>query len=270
MKYDLDGDVYVSPRHLAGTTGIGDPALTPLTDAGFHLTHDELGNAYCSSPDHRVRLGFLPEGADDGLWRITAAAEPFDVPAWAVSFNDACPTEFVTAFTTALAQAYTDGPHAYLAPCHLDMSPPIRPLLEQQWSYGSDDVTLVSLHSPDRLASLQYKRWPSNRTAELTTLDTRWLLQGGPTGSRWYASASSATPVELVTAITTSVADPVPLLRWKEFLARPLKAVAQLTPVQPTPTPLDIARSTRGATPPSITRWSTATPPRQPSTAPRR
>ncbi|MEU9064668.1 hypothetical protein AB0D13_38990 [Streptomyces sp. NPDC048430] len=41
-RSDIDGDVYVSPRYLAGTTGIGDPALAPLLDLGWELQHDDL------------------------------------------------------------------------------------------------------------------------------------------------------------------------------------------------------------------------------------
>ncbi|TWG02632.1 hypothetical protein FHX80_111042 [Streptomyces brevispora] len=31
-----------------------------------------IGNVYVAAPDCRVRLGLLPEGEDDGLWRINA------------------------------------------------------------------------------------------------------------------------------------------------------------------------------------------------------
>jgi hypothetical protein len=64
--------------------------------------------------DRKVRLGYLPEGDDDGLWRISAYADPFAQPHWGVCFNDMTPTEFVTEFTTALAHSYTDGPDSYL------------------------------------------------------------------------------------------------------------------------------------------------------------
>ncbi|WP_181786092.1 hypothetical protein [Streptomyces phytophilus] len=50
---DIDGDVYVTPRYLAGTTGIGDPALAPLLGLGWELHHDDLGNAYTAAPDRR-------------------------------------------------------------------------------------------------------------------------------------------------------------------------------------------------------------------------
>ncbi|GGZ44619.1 hypothetical protein GCM10010365_76200 [Streptomyces poonensis] len=67
--HTIDGDVYVSPRHLAGTTAIGDHGFASLRDLGWNLQNDDLGNAYLNAPDRRVRLGYLPEGEDDGLWR---------------------------------------------------------------------------------------------------------------------------------------------------------------------------------------------------------
>ncbi|GAA2672649.1 hypothetical protein GCM10010400_38340 [Streptomyces aculeolatus] len=114
---DIDGDVYVTPRYLAAATatGTGDPALAPLLRLGWELHYDGLGNAYTAAPDRRVRLGYLPEGEDDGVWRINAYRDPFGPPAWAVCFNDATPTEFVTVFTSALATAYEAGRAAYLA-----------------------------------------------------------------------------------------------------------------------------------------------------------
>lgn len=37
-----DGDVFVSPRHLASSTNTGDPALTMLIDHGWDVQHDDL------------------------------------------------------------------------------------------------------------------------------------------------------------------------------------------------------------------------------------
>ncbi|MDF3292441.1 hypothetical protein P3G67_25045 [Streptomyces sp. RB6PN23] len=50
----IDGDVYVSPRYLAGSTAIGDPALEPLLALGWELHHDDLANAYLTAPDRNV------------------------------------------------------------------------------------------------------------------------------------------------------------------------------------------------------------------------
>ncbi|WP_381560335.1 hypothetical protein [Streptomyces eurythermus] len=74
-----DGDVHVFPRYLASTTGTGDPALAPLLQIGCNLHHDDLGNRCLTAPDHTVRLGYLPESEDDGMWRITAYEDPLPV-----------------------------------------------------------------------------------------------------------------------------------------------------------------------------------------------
>jgi len=39
---EIDGDTYVSPRYLAGSTCDADPALEPLLALGFDLHHDNL------------------------------------------------------------------------------------------------------------------------------------------------------------------------------------------------------------------------------------
>ncbi|QJT04716.1 hypothetical protein G9272_34125 [Streptomyces asoensis] len=36
-------EYHVTPRYLAGSTFTGDPALRPLLDARWNLTHDEMG-----------------------------------------------------------------------------------------------------------------------------------------------------------------------------------------------------------------------------------
>lgn len=73
-----------------------------------------MGNVYATTPDQTVRLGYLPEGEDDALWKITANSDPFAMPRWLVTFQDSAPTEIVAGFTTALAAAYAEGPNSYL------------------------------------------------------------------------------------------------------------------------------------------------------------
>ncbi|MFE2066257.1 hypothetical protein ACFXDH_28425, partial [Streptomyces sp. NPDC059467] len=56
---EIDGDVYVSPRHLASSTAVGDPALAPLTDLGWDLHHDDLGimwNQVCQGSSGILKL----------------------------------------------------------------------------------------------------------------------------------------------------------------------------------------------------------------------
>ncbi|MEU3553342.1 DUF317 domain-containing protein [Streptomyces fragilis] len=270
---DLDGDVYVSPRHLAGSTHTGDPALEPLRALGWELRHDDLGNAYLNAPDRKVRLGYLPEGDDDGLWRINAYRDAFAQPAWGVCFNDSCPTEFVTAFTTALATAYQEGPESYLARPLVgseDRDPflGVVPLLQRGWVIDRPRWGVFAIDSPDGLAHLEYTTGDLDPAAELTTRDARWHLWAGTSVNRpyWYATASTDTPVPLLAAVTDSVSDPAPLLRWKQD-GHSYQAAAHVTPItQPrprVPTPLEASRAAHhrpvALASSSILRWTTST-----------
>ncbi|MCZ4102379.1 DUF317 domain-containing protein [Streptomyces sp. H39-C1] len=279
LDTDIDGDVYVSPRYLASTTGIGDPALAPLLALSWDLRHDDLGNAYVTAPDRRVRLGYLPEGEDDGLWRINAYKDPFGPPSWGVCFNDRTPTEFVRAFTTALASAYEQGPDAYLARlvsgvAEHDPYLAIAALFQQGWGIDRPRGGVLAVHAPDRLAGMEFTLGSLDPEAELTTRDSRWQLWAGKSIGRpaWYATASTDTPVALLTAVTHCIADPAPLPRWRDETFSYIKGMAQLTPIlppqPPAPTPLDVQRATprppagRPAT--SIPRWSTTSRPALP------
>ncbi|MFD9967711.1 DUF317 domain-containing protein [Streptomyces sp. NPDC059011] len=275
----IDGDVYVSPRYLAGTTAIGDPALAPLRDLGWNLQHDDFGNAYLNAPDRKVRLGYLPEGEDDGLWRINAYKDPFGPPTWGVCFNDSCPTEFVTAFTTALAEAYDQGPDAYLAApdtgsADRDPFPAVVPLIQRGWQIDRPRWGVFAIQSPDGLAGLEFTTGRLDPEAELITRDARWQLWAGTSIDRpvWYATASTATPVALIKAVTECVSDPAPLPRWHEETYSYVQGMARLTPVVPPrppgPTPLDVQRAIRRpaalTTSHSVPRWSTTSRPALP------
>ncbi|MER6031580.1 DUF317 domain-containing protein [Streptomyces sp. NPDC001851] len=272
----IDGDVYVSPRYLARATAIGDPGLDPLRDLGWDLHHDDLGNAYLTAPDRKVRLGYLPEGEDDGLWRINAYKDPFGPPVWGVCFNDSCPTEFVTAFTTALAEAYQQGPDSYLArpvSGSKDHDPflAVAPLINRGWLIDRPRWGVFAVQSPDKLAGLEYTTGDLDPETELTTREARWQLWAGTSVDRpyWYATASTDTPVGLLKALTECVSDPAPLPRWREDTYSYVKGRAQVTsiipPGPPAPTPLDVQRAVgrRPAARPaaSVPRWSTTSRP---------
>ncbi|MFJ4322744.1 DUF317 domain-containing protein [Streptomyces tricolor] len=279
-RHDIDGDVYVSPRYLASTTGTGDPALAPLLALGWDLQHDEDGNVYVSAPDRRVRLGYLPEGEDDGLWRINAYRDPFGPPTWGACFNDRTPTEFVRAFTTALATAYEQGPDAYLARpvVGIDEHEPflaVVPLLQQGWEMARPRRGVFAVNAPDGLAGMEFTTGDLDPDAELTTRDARWQLWAGKSIDRpaWYATASTDTPVPLLTAVTQCVSDLAPLPRWRQDTYSYIKGMAQLTPILPpeplAPTPRDVQRVAAARRPaalpaPSVPRWSTTSRPALP------
>lgn len=283
-QYDIDGDVYVTPRYLAGSISTGDPALQPLLALGWDLSHDDLGNVYVNAPDRRVRLGFLPEGEDDGLWRINAYRDAFAAPTWGACFNDSTPTEFVRAFTTALASAYEQGPDTYLArpAAGTDEHDPFQavvPLLKQGWEFDRPRWGVFAVQAPDGLAGLEFTTGDLDPEAELSTRDARWQLWAGDSIDRpyWYATVSTDTPVALLAAVTQCVSDPAPVPRWREDTSSYIKGKAQLAPIlrpePPAPTPLDVQRAAASRRPavlpaPSVPRWSTTSRPALPGPRP--
>lgn len=181
--------MFVSPRHPVGTTGIGDPGLEPLPALGWELRRDDLANVYVTAPDRKVRLGYLPEGDDDGLWRINAYNDPFGPPTWGVCFNDRVPVEFVQAFTTALATAYEHGPDTYLTapdPGHANRDPflAVVPLIDRGWQFEHPRWNVFAIQSPDKLACLEFTTGNLNPEVELTTRDARWHLWAGESVDR--------------------------------------------------------------------------------------
>ncbi|WP_416484251.1 DUF317 domain-containing protein [Streptomyces sp. CL12] len=237
-------EYHITPRYLAGSTFTGDPAIRPLLDAGWHLSNDELGNCFVTAPEQTIRLGYLPEGEDDALWKITAYSDPFAMPRWLVTFQQSTPTEIVQEFTTALAAAYKKGPDSYLyygksELAALDVG---TPLATAGWShtYGRADV---SFRSPDGLAEVHLRRTRLDHAAEMKGLQERWLMLGGPPSHQWYATASSFTPEGLVATMNTALTNPAPVVRYGYDLRR-LSPLARATPVKtPVPTPLDVRRA---------------------------
>jgi hypothetical protein len=91
-------------RPLAGPGNPG-TALHVLQCQGWNTTHDEMSNAYLTSPDHRVIAAFLPERNDFAqagqLWVIRAYGE-LNAVEWEATFTDKTPAEFIAAFLTDL------------------------------------------------------------------------------------------------------------------------------------------------------------------------
>ncbi|MDH6709141.1 hypothetical protein P3T27_005887 [Kitasatospora sp. MAA19] len=219
----------VSPRYLAGTKADAAEAITPLIEARWAATNDDLGNAYVTAPDLTPRLMFLPEGRDSTLWKISAGPEP-TVPSWLVTFDDRVPTEIVQDFTTALANACTRGPDAYLG-----AGQPAPRRVAGRW------VDPIVLRSPDQLVTRSTRPGFLSHAEEMDETKERWLFESGPPQRRWYASASSQVPAPLLEALTAAAFDPSPVHRYlrRDELAR-LPASALATPTAPSP--LEVAR----------------------------
>ncbi|MGW2339499.1 DUF317 domain-containing protein [Streptomyces sp. NPDC001661] len=240
----FDGDTLVSPVYLAGSTHTGNPALQPLLDCGFVLTGDEYGNVYVSSPDQRFRLGYMPEGPDHTLWKITAQRSPFAEPEWMTTFDAPTPTELVTAFTSALADRYQDDPTAALFGPSSPSQEGWLPLQKAGWRHGSTRPSTF-FTAPDGLAGLSHSGRLVPRQEELRGERQRWLLWGGEDGylERWYATFTSGVPTSLIAATTKRLADQDPVLRCERDVPPRNRSVAQMRPLPPpTPTPLDVQR----------------------------
>ncbi|GAA3196354.1 MULTISPECIES: DUF317 domain-containing protein [Streptomyces] len=200
----------------------------------------------------------MPEGKDDAPWHINAYEDPAGPPTWGTYFSESAPTEFVQVFTAALARAYEQGPDAYLArpgvpgaDDHHDPFQVLAPLVIQGWKFDHPRWGVNALRAPDGLAGLEFvkRHIDLNPEGELTTRDARWQLWAGESIDRpaWYVTASTNTPVPLLTALTECAADPTPLPRWREDTFSYIEGMAQLTPIQPpgppAPTPLDVQRA---------------------------
>ncbi|MEW1551621.1 DUF317 domain-containing protein [Streptomyces tsukubensis] len=243
---EIDGDVFVSPVYLAGSTYTGDPALQPLLDAGFNRLDDDLANIYLSSPDQRIRVGWLPEGEDDALWRITGHEQPFAPPRWLATFDHYTPVEVVAAFTTALAEDHAHSNntsvHGHLGGAKAE---PLLPLAEAGWRVDHGPHLSVS-QPPDRLALVTRINGRLDHHEEISDQRSKWTVSGGASGysSEWLGTFTTNTPTHLITATMTRLADPAPVARYKDHLPERNRAASRITPVKPpVPSPLDIQRA---------------------------
>ncbi|MFF1674677.1 DUF317 domain-containing protein [Streptomyces sp. NPDC058256] len=112
---------------------------------------------YVSSPQRHIRLGHLPEGPDNTLWKVAVHASPFGPPHWMATFDTPTPTELVAAFTTALASSYTKGSDTYLSGTAHPVDHALRPLTRAGWK-RTDTRAATVCTAPDQLAGLTYSR----------------------------------------------------------------------------------------------------------------
>ncbi|MEE1786921.1 DUF317 domain-containing protein [Streptomyces sp. SP17BM10] len=230
----------VAPRFLAGPTHTGDPGLQPLLDAGWALSRDDLGNVFVASPDHTVRLGFLPEGERGELWVINAHPDAFAPPEWQVTLDLSAPPEIVGEFTAALAVAHSTAPSSVLHGDTGGYDVTDHLLDEHGWRLETERATAV-FRSPDGLVALHRRLSFLRHETEMAGDSERWMFEVGPAGHRWYATASSNLPDHLLDTLTTAITSPVPVpryLRPSQMERLPPQATAAPT----APSPLEVAR----------------------------
>ncbi|WP_043267121.1 DUF317 domain-containing protein [Streptomyces sp. CT34] len=266
----IDGDVYVSPRYLAGLGGTGDPSFEPVA----HWPHHHM-NGPCqlliTSPDYRIKIGWF--GDDFDVWKISAAEDAVSAARWTASFNDNMPPEIVRGLTTALANEWDEDSDSFLTDRSYWWPDAVQPLLDAGWESKPLAYGKLEFLSPDRLAGASIDVVSTGPDAEVVRL---WAGPSG-WGTRAEAHFTARTPKHLIAATAAGFVDPTPIARFKNDLNPQLAKLAQLTPVQPpkpaAPTPLDIQRAAAARRRPpalgthAVPRWSTTTlPPATPAT----
>ncbi|TQF02025.1 DUF317 domain-containing protein [Kitasatospora acidiphila] len=231
----------IAPRYLANADADGSAAIQPLLDAGWALSRDEPGNTFVTAPDLCARLAHLPEFSGRALWKISAGPDAFAPPQWLVSFDYQTPPEVVADFTTHLAAAYAHGPDAYLKrDSRTTGVDTCLQLLADGWTMGPT-TPFLTYQSPDQQIRLHYRDNHLTHSDEIVGDTERWLIEVGPPGQVWYATASTHLPEHLFQKLATAIANPAPAYRYlRRIDLDHLPSQATATPTAPSP--LEVAR----------------------------
>ncbi|MCB5905882.1 DUF317 domain-containing protein [Streptomyces pinistramenti] len=267
----INGDVYVSPRYLAGLSGHSDCSFDPVA----HWPHYHLDAGPCQlvivSPDHRIKIGWF--GDDYDIWQVSAAADAVSQARWSARINQNTPPEIVHGLTSALAAEWDEDSVSFLTNPSLNWADALRPLRDAGWERKPLQRGVLEIVSPDGLAGASIDIVSSGPHAEPVTL---WAGPPG-WGTRAEVIFSARTPKHLIAATAAAFAAPTPVARYRNDLNPQLAKLAHLTPVQPprpaTPTPLDLQRSTAARHTPALgtrsaSRGSTTTLPPAPAGPP--
>ncbi|MDX3855655.1 DUF317 domain-containing protein [Streptomyces sp. AK02-01A] len=181
----------VTPRHLAGGGDLRH--VTEYLRASDWRDRSKTGGPIIfESPDRTVRVAYNPHTVPAG-WTIRAKATAHQ-QAWRAVLSPHVPVEIVAGFSDALTT-----PRSAHAPNVWS------PLQDHGWQAGRGHHTTAI--SPDGSAFVQFHQPASG--------EVRWWA-GARTeqGQRaWDATFTSTTPMHLVLAFTTALADPLPVMR---------------------------------------------------------
>ncbi|WP_367132268.1 MULTISPECIES: DUF317 domain-containing protein [Streptomyces] len=188
---------FVRPRHLAGGGNLA-YVTEHLRASGWkdHTSHAGTPVVF-DSPDRSVRLGYDPSTTPPG-WTISGKATP-DQPAWHATLSSRIPVEIVAGVTDALTQPRrAHAPNVWA------------PLKEQNWR-TDDQGKHHTVTSPDGTAAVRFHQEEPGAAIWWATAHTEH-------GKQWEAVFSQHTPMHLVAAFTTALADPEPLLRPRNHI----------------------------------------------------
>ncbi|KND28599.1 DUF317 domain-containing protein [Streptomyces stelliscabiei] len=182
----------IEPRHLAGGGNLGH-VTEFLRASGWKDASRSGGSVVFDSPDRTVRIGYDPH-TQPGGWTISGHATG-TAPAWHATLGRRTPVEVVAGVTDALTQPRAaHAPNAWA-------------LLEQQgWtSERGEDQSYEAVH-PDNNSWLRYCQDERGQAVW-------WAGARTEHGQVWDAVFTPTTPLHLIEAFATALADPQPVMR---------------------------------------------------------
>ncbi|OIV35844.1 hypothetical protein BIV57_19175 [Mangrovactinospora gilvigrisea] len=230
-----DHSVLVAPRYLAGAINDPQQPLNPLLAAAWPSHDDEVGNLHLTSPDARIRVGYVPEPGTLAslwqpvdLWHITAHDHPYESPKWTARFTADVPEEIVAALTQVLAEQYARADDRLLRPLG-GKQDAVAPLIDAGWTMHGTPGTdrQLDLTAPDGLAALHAD---TNGRTDAWVVTVRSDRAVDLTGAGWSARFSQAIPPQLLAAITGAVVDRAPVRRTEHQIPLAFRGAAHLTP----------------------------------------
>lgn len=210
---------HITPRYLADADPEApDLILTILHSAGWSVRTDDLGNAHALDPTHRFAVRFLPEdddvlpGAGHILWRIHAHTAPHHDATWLAAWTDGTPHEMLLPVLSALLA----DPDAAASPLPEDAlltsgDTAVELLLQAGWQPDPTGLPRTA-HAPGLRAMLTHRPHPAHPGQP----GGAWRVEARPTAASpplWAAVISDTTPLHLLRALATALADPAPATR---------------------------------------------------------
>ncbi|MEW2550387.1 DUF317 domain-containing protein [Streptomyces zhihengii] len=181
----------VHPRGLAGGGDVRH--ISEFLRASGWRDHSKTGGPLAmESPDRTIRIAYDPYVLPGG-WTIHGAATRHSNE-WSAHLGRQTPVEIVAGLTDALTHPRSaHAPNVWA------------PLQEQNWHtrFEGEHYTATS---PDGTAWMQYHQSPDGEAMWWTGAKDRQ-------GNGWTANFSSSTPMHLVQAFSTELANPDPVMR---------------------------------------------------------
>ncbi|MEU1477088.1 DUF317 domain-containing protein [Streptomyces sp. NPDC005760] len=237
----------IQPRHLAGG---GD--LRHVTEflraSGWKDKSTTGGRLVFDSPDRTVRVGYDPF-TQPGGWTVSGKPTA-QQHAWHATFGRQVPVEIVAGFTDALTQPRSaHAPNVWA------------PLQQQGWRTERNGQFTAT--SPDGDAFVQFY---SNGAGQ-----AHWFAGAGTEhGRSWDATFTPTTPMHLIQAFATALADPRPVMRPRGHI--PPSNRIRTTSVSVLPSELGAWQQARITAARAATwarnSWTTARPRRTPAPGP--